>query len=422
MGGKQSKKHCFPVDFQHSFDGKVIIIGAGVAGMTAGYVLNELGIEYKILEASSTYGGRIKKVDDFADFPIDLGAEWVHHFVGGGRDIPFLKDILSANDADYKTFAYKPATFAFWNTKKDKIRSPNMIEKFVYWLVNAVIGDHKFKNSTWFDVFDKRVYPIVKDHIIYNQVVEEIDYQGAKVLVRTKGTQGNSTQFEADKVLSTVPIQILQKKMIRFVPAMPAKKTLAIENEMVPEGVKVFMEFSEKFYEDVLIFDHFKFNTHTSAIYDAAYNKDSKKHILGFFLMDTDAEVLLARVFETKNETAETRKLESHGGRRYKAFTDEHREKLVQLLLEDLDKVYDGKASKTFKKSVIQNWSCEPYIQGSYSSMKLKGYKDRISPLSDKVYFAGEAFNLKRNMIAVHATAESSYLSLEAMLKQYQVK
>ena len=51
---------------------------AGAAGITAGYILERYGIDYEILEASSIYGGRVKRLDDFADFPIDLGAEWIH--------------------------------------------------------------------------------------------------------------------------------------------------------------------------------------------------------------------------------------------------------------------------------------------------------------------------------------------------------
>ncbi|MFT5641525.1 MAG: hypothetical protein ACI9A7_001629, partial [Cyclobacteriaceae bacterium] len=62
------------VDFQ----GKVLIIGAGVAGLYAGYLLKENGINFQILEASSNHGGRVGKLSTFADFPIDLGAQWLH--------------------------------------------------------------------------------------------------------------------------------------------------------------------------------------------------------------------------------------------------------------------------------------------------------------------------------------------------------
>ena len=61
-----------------NFKGNVLIIGAGSAGLIAGYSLNRQGIEFEILEASSNFGGRVKKFEGFGDFPIDLGAEWIH--------------------------------------------------------------------------------------------------------------------------------------------------------------------------------------------------------------------------------------------------------------------------------------------------------------------------------------------------------
>ena len=57
---------------------KVIIIGAGAGGLSVGYLLNQQGIDFEILEASSVYGGRMRRTTTFADFPISLGGEWLH--------------------------------------------------------------------------------------------------------------------------------------------------------------------------------------------------------------------------------------------------------------------------------------------------------------------------------------------------------
>jgi heterodisulfide reductase subunit A-like polyferredoxin len=66
------------LDKTYKYDGKVIIIGAGAAGLAAAKVLQLNGIDYEILEATERYGGRIKKDSLLADFPIDVGAEWIH--------------------------------------------------------------------------------------------------------------------------------------------------------------------------------------------------------------------------------------------------------------------------------------------------------------------------------------------------------
>ena len=56
----------------------VIIIGAGASGLAAAKKLEEDSVTYQILEATNKLGGRIQKNDTFADFPIDIGAEWIH--------------------------------------------------------------------------------------------------------------------------------------------------------------------------------------------------------------------------------------------------------------------------------------------------------------------------------------------------------
>ena len=64
-------------NISNKFEGKVIIIGAGAGGLSAGYLLEQLGIDFEILEASSNFGGRMKINTYFADLPIPLGAEWI---------------------------------------------------------------------------------------------------------------------------------------------------------------------------------------------------------------------------------------------------------------------------------------------------------------------------------------------------------
>ena len=68
---------------------KIIVIGAGAAGLTAGHLLEQRGIEFEILEAAPIYGGRVRKLEGFADFPIDLGAEWIHRWTFAAAVVVF---------------------------------------------------------------------------------------------------------------------------------------------------------------------------------------------------------------------------------------------------------------------------------------------------------------------------------------------
>ncbi|POY35573.1 hypothetical protein C3K47_14345 [Solitalea longa] len=55
---------------------RVVILGAGLAGLTAAHELQKAGVDYIILEANERFGGRIftKSINGA---PIDLGGEWI---------------------------------------------------------------------------------------------------------------------------------------------------------------------------------------------------------------------------------------------------------------------------------------------------------------------------------------------------------
>ena len=86
------------------FQGNVIIVGAGAAGLAAAKKLEEKGISYQILEATDRIGGRIQKNQNFADFPIDIGAEWIH------EDKSILNYLINqpGNEANVETILYQP--------------------------------------------------------------------------------------------------------------------------------------------------------------------------------------------------------------------------------------------------------------------------------------------------------------------------
>ena len=62
---------------------RVLVVGAGIAGLTVANALAHAGIECLVLEARGRIGGRLHTVN-LAGSPVDLGGSWIH-MPGGGN-------------------------------------------------------------------------------------------------------------------------------------------------------------------------------------------------------------------------------------------------------------------------------------------------------------------------------------------------
>ena len=356
---------------------KIIIIGAGTTGITAGYLLEKQGMEFNILEASSTHGGRVRKVEGFVDFPIDVGAEWIHQWIPAKPDV--FKSLLNGTDEEFQTFIDKPATFSIW--KNGKLRNRNWLR------YTPKPIDYKFKEKSWFDAINKMATPDVMKRIQFNTQVSAINYETDTVAVTTISGETHI----ADKVLVTVPISILQRQVIHFQPSLPSYKIDEINKELMPGGLKIFIKFKKQFYPDMLIIGSIIgaiTGLDACAYYNAALGKDSEHHVLGLFTQGLPAE-------------------------RYTKYESD--EELLAYVINELDTIFDGKASENYLKHIIQNWTNEPFIQGSYSQRKASA-KKLAEPVADQVFFAGEAMNPRGKTIAVHGACESAYLAVDTML------
>lgn len=82
---------------------RAVVIGAGLAGLTAARRLTRAGFAVTVLEASDRVGGQVKTVDRFG-LPIDVGAESMH------LGAPALKDLLSELDLLDDAIGANPGT------------------------------------------------------------------------------------------------------------------------------------------------------------------------------------------------------------------------------------------------------------------------------------------------------------------------
>jgi len=360
----------------YNYDGKVIIVGAGASGLAAAKVLEQNNIDYIILEATNRYGGRLKKDTTLADFPIDIGAEWLH-------SAPITLNKLKGKrgtEIDEELIPYHLDSTASWDGKEYKV-DPHWQNNFMY----NFLPESKFKTSTWYDFVNENIAETVKHKIQYNSPVNSIDYSSNNVIVKTK----SGKTFEADRIIVTVSIGVLKSNVITFIPEMNKENRKAIESITFHPGFKVAMKFSEKFYPDAITC---KVENGEKGFYDIAFKKDVQTNVLGFLC--------------TGNETQKYYNLKSE-------------QEIISSLLEELDEMFDGKASTFYSgEYILENWGQHKFTQGAWTQAiqeKKSTLKAINQPLNNKVYFAGEIYDPYQQM-GVPGAILSGYYSIDKLL------
>ncbi|XP_021736258.1 polyamine oxidase 1-like isoform X2 [Chenopodium quinoa] len=276
----------------------VIIIGAGISGISAAKQLADNGVEdVIILEASDRIGGRIRK-EQFAGVPVELGAGWIAG-VGGKQSNPVwelanraglrtcFSDYSNARyniyDRGGKIFPskfaadlYKKAVDSAIQQLKDEVDNtkepPNLPKTPIELAIDFILHDFEMAEvepiSTFID-FGEREYLVADErgyeHLLYklaetflltfdgeildnrlklNTVVREIQNSRSGITVKTE----DGSIYEASYVVLSVSIGVLQSDLISFRPPLPRWKTEAIEKCDVMVYTKIFLKFPSKFW------------------------------------------------------------------------------------------------------------------------------------------------------------------------------
>jgi len=104
---------------QRSLAGRrVIVIGAGFAGLSAACALRQSGAEVIVVEARSRPGGRVM-TDRSLGFPVDLGPSWLH----GGLGNP-LKPIAKNADIATRVTDYSNVRFTNFSSGQRRVMAP----------------------------------------------------------------------------------------------------------------------------------------------------------------------------------------------------------------------------------------------------------------------------------------------------------
>ena len=343
----------------YAYDGHVVIVGGGPAGLAAAKIMEQNRVSYTVLEAADRIGGRLKKDTTLADFPIDLGAEWIHSH-------PVVLNRMKGkpgDEVDEDLIPYRLESSSTWDGKELCPLTDRFMNRYYEFMPES-----KFKRSTWYDFVMDNLGEDVADNVMHKSVVSRVDWTGESVEVATTDGQRHT----ADKVILAVPVGVLQKGAIEFIPPLEVDRAEALQRIDFLTGFKMFLRFEECFYPNAVTC---KESSGEKVFYDVAYKKDASSHVLALLVQGPIAN----SYFDLGSKDA-----------------------MVQAALDELDAMFDGAASKHYTGEWrLENWGQTPHIEGTWTT----AYRERSRdleiirrPLADKVFFAGEIFDMHRQM------------------------
>ncbi|KAB2610851.1 polyamine oxidase 2 [Pyrus ussuriensis x Pyrus communis] len=293
----------------------VIVIGGGMAGISAARALHDASIQVVLLESRDRLGGRVCTDYSFG-FPIDLGASWLHGvckenplapligrlglplyrtsednsvlydhdlesyalFDMDGNQVPqdlvtkvgeAFEKILKETDAVRQEFSEDMSitrAFSIVFERKPELRLEGVAHKVLQWYLCRMEG--------WFaadaDTISLKCWDqeellpgghglMVRGYLpVINTLAKGLDirlsHRVTKITRRYNGvkvTVEDGRTFVADAAVVAVPLGVLKAKSITFEPKLPDWKEAAIEDLGVGIENKIVLHFEKVFWPNV---------------------------------------------------------------------------------------------------------------------------------------------------------------------------
>jgi monoamine oxidase len=284
-----------------------VVVGAGLAGITAAKKLRDHGKRVVVLEGRARIGGRLNTDRTWGGPPVDLGATWIHDYVDNPIyplveslglktiDTPYANSVfirdngvvldtagaaaLAANFAEVQNGingyaaqwqqeglpdpgveAAYDAVLAAQNPPftPDEILGINAPMNTLFKLGAGAELDEISLYDYGFDAnfvgpadrlfakgFDQLPQILSRGlDIRQNTVVTDITYDTDGVVVMT-----SAGRFQAKRIIVTAPISVLKAGKIRFHPDLPGEKTAALGRMNFAATMKLYLLFQKAFWE-----------------------------------------------------------------------------------------------------------------------------------------------------------------------------
>jgi monoamine oxidase len=287
---------------------RVVVVGAGVSGLAAARALADGGHHVTVVEGRDRIGGRIHTVDDLG-LPLDLGGSWIHGVRGNPvttladeARIPrapthYDRSRLYLPDGEVATSREERAIFRHFDELLRAVEVPrerrdtdislgramdDVIRRRGWSRAERIGVDHAITVTIeldyaadvdelslfWWD--DDRGLPggdvlmpetgyawlpeLLADglDVRTGQVVRAIDWSGPGVRVATA-----EATLEADHVVVTLPLGVLQRGTVAFTPQLPRRTRTAISSLGMGLLDKLWLRFPHVFWDrDVELIDY----------------------------------------------------------------------------------------------------------------------------------------------------------------------
>lgn len=291
---------------------RVIVIGAGLAGLAAARRLQQQGHQVLVLEGRDRIGGRTVTSEVWSDLPIDLGAAWIHGVQGnpitalarssGASLVPTDLEASRVYGADGRPLMAAQQErldqldqalnrrLEAWREQRDRgaggldqsleqvlqpvgdrDRLAMEDRRFLAYLLNSRFEQEHGASAgalstRWLEDdqaygggdallrpgFSTLINALARGLTIQTrQVVSAIScggVRGVEVLCNDTSASGTSTTYKADRVLVTVPLGVLKSGRIRFDPPLPPARLEVIQRLGMGNLNKCCLRFPRPFW------------------------------------------------------------------------------------------------------------------------------------------------------------------------------